>query len=579
MVPPAEMLVTKNRATVKGLILLALTALLAGCMPPGPRALLDGKKLLDQGRYPQAVEKLKLATSLLGTNAQAWNYLGLAYHRTDQPAKAVAAYRKALALNQNLAEAHFNLGCLWLEQNKFDAAREEFTTYTMQRGHAVEGFLKLGLTHYRARAATAAAEDFQKALRLSPRNPEALNGLGLIQLQRNRPREAAQLFSEALQQQPNYRPALLNLATVSHRYLNDAPGALRKYREYLALKPRPADWDAVNAAAQALELQLAPPPKPAAVAIPAQPVVSANPPKPTPIARVTPPPKAEPEPVPVKTSPPPSAPVTVVKLPPEPIIKTVPDTSTSTGVIPSETVAMETNISSWPLAAKPPPPPKRSFFSWLNPFRRKAAKPPKTATPSPPIVAESPPALTAPAAVAAADSPPLTYERYTYLSPPKPAAGDREAADRAFAQGVQSQQAKRLAEAAAAFGQAVHLDPRYFEAQYNLGLVAYEMRNYRSSLAAWEMALAIRPDSTDARYNFALALKAAKYPLDAVNELEKIVAAAPDEARAQLVLGILYAGPLDSPAKARLHYQRVLELDPRNPQAATIRYWLAANPP
>jgi len=77
---------------VPGAVLLVLAVLLAGCTPTGPRALLDGKRLLDEAKYPQAVEKLKVATSLLATNAQAWNYLGVAYHRAGQPANAAVAY-------------------------------------------------------------------------------------------------------------------------------------------------------------------------------------------------------------------------------------------------------------------------------------------------------------------------------------------------------------------------------------------------------------------------------------------------------------------------------------------------------
>src|SRR6266542_808390 len=123
MLPPAPMLATKNRAgrspeagsrgqgagSARPLtllrapcsVLLTLALLLAGCTPPGPRALLDGKQLLDEGKYLQAVEKLKIATSLLATNAQAWNYLGVAYHRAGQPANAAVAYQKALSLTRD----------------------------------------------------------------------------------------------------------------------------------------------------------------------------------------------------------------------------------------------------------------------------------------------------------------------------------------------------------------------------------------------------------------------------------------------------------------------------------------------
>jgi len=48
--------------------------------------------------------------------------------------------------------------------------------------------------------------------------------------------------------------------------------------------------------------------------------------------------------------------------------------------------------------------------------------------------------------------------------------------------------------------------------------------------------------------------------------------------RAHLALANLCAQSLHDPAQARRHYQKVLELDPTNAQAADIRFWLAANP-
>src|SRR6266567_6359483 len=61
-----------------GLLRLVLLAILlsTGCTPAGPRALLHGKRLIEQRKYNEAIEQLKVATSLLSTNAHAWNYLG-----------------------------------------------------------------------------------------------------------------------------------------------------------------------------------------------------------------------------------------------------------------------------------------------------------------------------------------------------------------------------------------------------------------------------------------------------------------------------------------------------------------------
>ena len=90
--------------------------------------------------------------------------------------------------------------------------------------------------------------------------------------------------------------------------------------------------------------------------------------------------------------------------------------------------------------------------------------------------------------------------------------------------------------------------------------------------------MAIRPDSSYARYNLALTLKAEGRFQQAADELEKMLALHPDEARGHLTLGNLYAEQLRDVTRARKHYTSVLQLDPRNPQAQAIRYWLVANP-
>ena len=79
--------------------------------------------------------------------------------------------------------------------------------------------------------------------------------------------------------------------------------------------------------------------------------------------------------------------------------------------------------------------------------------------------------------------------------------------------------------------------------------------------------------------NFALVLKQSNHLTDCAHQLEQLLASHPKEARAHLALANLYAQQLNQPAKARPHYLKVLELNPGNPQASAIQFWLAANPP
>lgn len=555
------MFVTKNRAGVVWVLFLAVLVGLTACTPPGPRALLEGRKLLEAGQTDAALAKLKIAASLLPTNAAAWNYLGLACHRAGQWTNAAEAYSRAIRLDRELLEARFNLGCLWLDQNQLDAAKAEFTAYTLRRGNSVDGWLKLGATQLRGRELAAAEKSYREALRVEAKNAEAFNGLGLVLLQRNRPREAADSFGEALKAQPDYRPALLNLATVSQQQLNDRAEALRRYREYLALQPRAADWEAVNAIVQSLEQPAAAPAQPRP-----QPVATVtNPPKPAVavVTRPTPAPKPEPTvtvakpaptPKPASTVAPPPPQPEMVRLTPDPIIQSTPNDATS--VVAKESVPVrETTVSTIPPATAKS---ERGFLSKLNPFRSEA-KPPPTDEPR---VAK----------------PPVAPGRYAYLAPALPRPGNRRAAESAFAQGQQSQRADRQAEALQSFRRAAQLDPAYFEAYYSVGLTAFNQRSFQVALTAWEFAMAIRPDNPDVRYNFALTLKAAGYHQDAADELEKLLSLHPDEARGHLTLGNLYADELRDVPRARRHYYKVLQLDPRNPQAQAIRYWLVANP-
>jgi tetratricopeptide (TPR) repeat protein len=598
-----RMLAKKNRIRGGAMFFIAAAIFIAGCAPPGPHALLRGKKLLERGDYADAVAELKTAVSLLPANAQAWNYLGVAEQRAGQPDDAAAAYQRALTLNRDLTEAHFNLGCLLLEQGKPDAAKNEFTAYALRRGNDPAGWLKLGSAQLRLHDLASAEKSFSTALNLNTNNAEALNGLGLARAQRERPREAAQFFAAAVRFHPDYAPAILNLATVAHENLHDDKLALENYRAYLMITPRPGNWDEVNALADDLE-------KPVTIAAmpPPQPVQIKTQPAPVPAAVETRtqttiaahamlPPRAQPavrfnSNPPLPRTPPPAS-VQVVKVQQEPAI-----VSTPAAVAPASkpvATAVEPQVDQVPLAEAPHRFNPFGWFSSSTPGKKyeengvtplpaagfanvraapAPALPPKTNPPPSggPTVPPQPPVHIVPSA-------PPSFPRYLYLSPRPPRAGNRKSAAGAFAQAQQFEQKQQFEQAMKSYQQAAKLDASWFEAQYNYGVLAYRQRDFNRSLTAYEMALAIRPDSTDARYNFALALKTAGYAPDAVNELEKILASNPDEARAHLALGNLYARQLNDPSRAREHYLKVLQLDPRNSQAQDIRFWLSSNPP
>jgi tetratricopeptide (TPR) repeat protein len=412
----------------------------------------------------------------------------------------------------------------------------------------------------------AAEKSFGEGLRLSPQNPEALTGLGLVRVQRGQPGDAKQFFTQALKSQGDYRPALLNLAIVEQQYLGERQAALDKYRQYLALQPIPENSEAVKAVVTRLELELALYQPPVAAAGPTPEATA-----PAHSSSSAPPPQ-------VRTS--------------LPALKPGPAETARVSGMPNVTrtdfarTAMATRTESPPGGSKPAPaatpakpvspsptvPANEIEVVHLSaePVLKTAQDVPGPVTAAPPPLAQ-PAEAPAPLPLNAMDS---RFPRYRYRAPTQPSPGDRSEAERAFAQGVHAHQAQRLPEAIASYRRALQLDPSFFDADYNLAMAATQVRNLPLALSTYENALALRPESSDARYNFALVLKQANYLLDAANELEKDLTAYPNESRAHLALGNLYAQQLQQPDKARQHYLKVLEIDPRNPQAAAIRSWL-----
>ena len=597
MITPPTMLAKIISIRRGALLVGALALVLAGCTPAGPRALLKGKKLLDHGESAAAAAEFKTATALLVTNAAAWNYYGVALQRAGQPADAAAAYQSALKYDRDLVEAHFNLGTLWLEQNRPDVAKTEFSAYTLRRNNDPSGWLRLGSAQLKLGETGPAEKCFSTVLALKPADAEAYNGLGLARIQRGKPRDAAQFFAAAAQARPDFAPAILNLATTAQQYLHDNKSALENYRAYLALSPRPGNWEEVNALASSLEQSLTP-----VVVAAAQPVA---PPIAVPVAKPTPPapvvePKPQPKPAPVTTvvtahppqvakpvvtktanaTPPPTPPATTVTTQVVKVQAPAPSVTAPAPKPAPEVVAAEPVTPESIQLPMPEEPKKRGFWKKLfGPAKTETATEPKSSEPAvTPLPVGGEPEVKAPARPIYAEPAPVVFTRYEYLSPRAPAAGDRRAARGAFTQANVAEQAEKWTEALRWYQSAAELDPSWFEAQYNTGVLAHKLRNYPLALPSYENALAIQPGSTDARYNFAQALKAAGHAPDAADELKKMLAVSPGEVRAHLALANLCAQSLHDNAQARTHYRKVLELEPTNSEAPGIRFWLSANP-
>jgi tetratricopeptide (TPR) repeat protein len=154
-----------------------------------------------------------------------------------KPGEAVEEYRKALALNQHLPGAHYQIGRLLLESSqdsaRLDEARSEFEAeLKIDSGNASAEY-ELGDMALQARQWDEAIAHFRRAAQIDPGFAEASIGLGKTLVSAGRAQEALAPLEEAVKMQPGNPNAHYQLS-FAYRHLGrdaDAEKELAAYRE------------------------------------------------------------------------------------------------------------------------------------------------------------------------------------------------------------------------------------------------------------------------------------------------------------------------------------------------------------
>ncbi|HEX2748497.1 MAG TPA: tetratricopeptide repeat protein, partial [Verrucomicrobiales bacterium] len=87
-----------------------------------------GVALLRTARLDDAVEELEIGLKLNDKNASAWHTLGLISIKRGQREQAKNHFLKAVALDSNCSEAHFNLAVIYATSDpaQLDSARKHY---------------------------------------------------------------------------------------------------------------------------------------------------------------------------------------------------------------------------------------------------------------------------------------------------------------------------------------------------------------------------------------------------------------------------------------------------------------------
>ncbi|HYA61830.1 MAG TPA: tetratricopeptide repeat protein [Candidatus Sulfotelmatobacter sp.] len=197
----------------------------------------EAQAAMDKNDYAAAIPPLQKFLAEKPDVAFAHFQLAYAYTALKQPEDARAEYEKCIALDPKMPEAQLNLGMLLLERDAKAAVVPLRSAVELLPSQSRPRYL-LGLAQERSGDLTGAAESFEGAAHLDPKDPDSLTQLGLVYMQLNRPADAEGKFRAALRLDSKSTEALHGLALSLDA--EKKPEAVQAYREYLAVQPQDA---------------------------------------------------------------------------------------------------------------------------------------------------------------------------------------------------------------------------------------------------------------------------------------------------------------------------------------------------
>jgi len=160
---------------LKTLRALAIGLAIGFAVPAFADNLPEVQRLIKQGQYPQAMEKVDAYLSSKPKDAQGRFLKGLIYTEMNKPAEAIAVFTKLTEDYPELPEPYNNLAVLYAQQKQYDKARTALEMAIRTHPSYAIAYENLGDIY-----AKLASQAYDKALQLDNANAATQNKLALI---------------------------------------------------------------------------------------------------------------------------------------------------------------------------------------------------------------------------------------------------------------------------------------------------------------------------------------------------------------------------------------------------------------
>jgi len=182
-----------------------------------------GVGYFENGQLGVALEELSTAVSADKTYAPAYNALGLVYMELKEYDKAEKSFRQAIRLDSSSSEAKNNYGMFLCQRGREEEGIRQLLDALKNPLYPTPdvAYKNAGLCARKAGDKGAAAEYFQRALKLNPKQPQALYAMAEISYLRDEYAAAKQYVTRyfAVAEPPG--PEALWLAARVERKLGD----------------------------------------------------------------------------------------------------------------------------------------------------------------------------------------------------------------------------------------------------------------------------------------------------------------------------------------------------------------------
>lgn len=212
------------------------------------RLVRDARERFALQDYYGAVHLLEEALATGRAFADAHHLLGLSRSLLGQPAPALEAFDRALALNPRYLEALIHRGLVLNQLGRTEEAEECFRRAAAQEGTGTGRFTPhvaarlanqhaaLGEAYAEVGALTEAIEQYRRAVALGPAFADLRYRLARLLLEANHPLEAREELETVLAARPSFVDAQASLG-LAHYLAGDAAGARGIWKACLERQP------------------------------------------------------------------------------------------------------------------------------------------------------------------------------------------------------------------------------------------------------------------------------------------------------------------------------------------------------